>query len=314
MERAAQLLAIALLALPAASGAVTLNPISQNREVAIEIQVRTDTCWFPEYPPTVGCDDVWNPPTSTTLDDYADSESAPDFGPFVATAMDPNFSDTSTWQSSTISPTGLAASGIWQGFADGSMSFIGPPIQLLQVTEHHITENRYAVSFELSRAASFSLTGALSVVWGFGNNNASIELVGPGPTPVAGIELQVHRDCDWNVLNYVCRASLSQNGLLAPGVYTLSVFGRTTAQSYIVLHPETEGAFGNFDVEFLIAPPAVPVLPPGGAVFLGAALVAAVAAARRLPAHRGPERRPHASGEKGKETALEDTARRPFLA
>jgi hypothetical protein len=290
MARVAEFLAIALLALPAASGAVSLDPISQDREVAVEIQVRTDTCPPPSEPPN-GCYEPGNPPTSTAFDDYADIESAPDFGPFVATAMDPAFSDTSTWQSSSISPSALLASGTWASWADASLSFIGPPLELLQVTERHVNQNRYEVTFELSQTAAFSLTGALELlVWGE-VGNASIELVGPGGTRVTGIDLDLDSvECYLN-LGEVCEASLSESGLLAPGVYTLRAFGGSVAQSFIGSH--SDGSEGSFDVELLIEPPPVPALPPGGAVLLGGALVAAVGAARRLPARRGSGHRRH---------------------
>jgi hypothetical protein len=205
------------LALPAASGAVTLSPVSQDREVSVEIRVTTETCPPPSEPP-FGC----FPPTSTTIDDYSDSDSAPDFGSFTATATDPSFTSTESWQSSSISPLALLASGTWNSHAESSVTFIGPPIEMVLVTEHHVSQNRYEVSFELNQTAAFSLTGALALLMFGDDANASIDLVGPGETPVTGIDLQLGSgECDWANQGEMCEASLSESGLLAPGIYTL---------------------------------------------------------------------------------------------
>jgi len=146
----------------------------------------------------------------------------------------------------------------------------------------------YEVTFELTRTVAFSLTGGLVVdTTAFaGDDNAAIELIGPGATPVAGIDFSAWRDCDFTGSN-VCSTEmlLSEAGELAPGVYTLRAWGSAFAGSFI-----SSGGMGiedivsgSFTVELLIAPP-VPALPPGGAVLLGGALVAALGAVRRLPA------------------------------
>lgn len=294
MLRITAFLAMALLALPAASGAVTLSPISQDREVAIEIRVTTETCAFPPYPP-VGCYEPGNPPTSSTFVDYSDSDSAPDFGAFTATAMDPGFALTESWQDSSISPLALLASGTWGSAADASVTIIpGPPIELLHVTERHVTENRYEVTFELSQTAAFSLSGALEIlVWGEAGN-ASIELVGPGGTPVTGIELELYSgECDLD-FGEVCEAALSEGGLLAPGVYTLRAYGHSVAHNTGDGSSEPgDATIGSFDVELVIDATPVPALPPGGAVLLGSGLLAAFGALRR---GSGCERRSQTRG------------------
>jgi hypothetical protein len=280
------LLAIVLLSLPAASGAVTLDPISQDRRVDVAIQVKTMVCPYPEYPPIASCDE----PISTTYEDFSDADSALDFGAFDATAQVPEF-PTFAAQESSISPVSLTATGTWSGWADASFTWtIVPPdeIQLIHVTESHVTETHYEVTFELTRTVAFSLTGGLVIdttAFG-GDDNAAIELIGPGATPVAGIDFWAWRDCDFTGSN-VCSTEvlLSEAGELAPGVYTLRARGRAFADSSIGSggFPYEDIVSGSFTVELLIAPP-VPALPPGGAVLLGSALVAALGAVRRLPA------------------------------
>jgi hypothetical protein len=266
---------------------VTLDPISQDRRVDVAIQVVSKVCPYPEDFPLGYCGD----PISTTYEDYADADSALDFEAFDATAQVPEFTGTSATQDSSISPVSLAATGTWNGWADASCTMVfGPPngIQFIHVTESHVTETHYEVTFELTRTVSFSLTGGLVVDTTYfgGEDNAGISLIGPGATPVAGIDFWTWRDCDFTSENTCSKeVVLSEDGELAPGVYTLRAWGNASAGSFIAsgCWGVYDSVSGSFTVELLIAPP-VPALPPGGAVLLGGALVAALGAARRLRA------------------------------
>ena len=289
MIRVVVLLAIALLSLPAASGAVNLEPISQDRRVDVAIQVETKVCPIPEDPPIASCDE----PISTTYEDFADADSALDFGAFDATARVPEFS-TFAAQDSSISPVSLTATGTWGGWADASFTWIIVPpneIQLVHVTESHLTETHYEVTFELTRTVAFSLTGGLVInttAFG-GDDTAAIALIGPGATPVAGIDFSAWRDCDFTG-NNLCPTEvlLSEVGQLVPGVYTLRASARALAGSFISGggYGVGDSDSGSFTVELLIEQP-VSALPPGGVVLLGGALVAALGAVRRFP---GPPR------------------------
>jgi hypothetical protein len=278
---------IALACLPAASRAVSLDPISQDRAVEIDIRVRTDVCAPPEEPGEI-CD----PPLSRTFDDFADAESAPTFGVFSATAADPSFPFTNAIQDSSISATTLAATGSWLSFANASFYHytVPPPdlIHTVHITENHTVESRYEVAFELKRIVAFSLTGEIQLTaspFG-GNDNAAIALVGPGANMVASIDIDMHRDCDFNI-NVFCspQVSISQSGQLGPGVYTLRAYGRAAAASFLsgamLGNPVTDGDQGSFEVQLIIEAPPVPALPPGGAVLLGGGMLASLGAARR---------------------------------
>jgi hypothetical protein len=282
MKSVGSLFAIILLALPATSGAVTLDAISQSREVEIAIQVRTDICPFPTQPPN-GCDDWTNPPTSTTVDDYADVESAPGFGTFDAIANEPTFERTRAAQTSSISPTALVASGSWWGEAGVSLTPFGPPLQFLQVTESHVAQNHYEVTFELSGMVGFSLAGDLGLSEAIYENvdTAEISLVGPGGELIASLVLPDDGDCSLYNIPHYCLATVAKGGFLAPGVYTLRASGYSRSASWIgsTLPYEDWGA-GSFNVELLLTAPAVPALPPGGAALLGGGLVAAFGVVR----------------------------------
>ena len=287
MIRYVMLLAIALLSLPAVSGAVTLDPISQDRRVDVAVQVETKACPPPELPPLTSCPD----PIYITYEDFADADSAIDFGPFDATALAPGSHVT---QVSSISRVSLVATGTWSSYADASFNYIIVPpanLQFMHVTEDHLTASHYEVTFELTRTVAFSLTGSLfvnSTNFG-GNDNAAIALIGPGSTPVAGIDIWILRDCDF-LVNWTCtkEVTLSEVGQLAPGTYTLRASGRALAASGMAGSSAiSDSDSGSFTVALLIEPPPVPALPPGGALLLGGALVAALGAVRRSRARPG---------------------------
>jgi len=285
MLQIAVFFAMVWLALPAASGAVTLSTVSQDREVSVAIQVRTDVCPAPEDPPIARCDT----PLSTTIEDYADAESAPDFGDFSATAAHPDFPLTQAIQNSSISATALTVGGSWDSHADASFDYIIVPpseIQFIHVTEGHTVESRYEVSFELDRKAAFSLTGGIQLdttAWGE-DDTSEIALLGPGATAVASVDVDREGDCDFSSENTCSlQASISQSGQLGPGIYTLRAYGHAEVWSYIMSGgtPLSTGSHGSFDVALLIDEIPVPALPPGGAVLLAGGLLAAFGALRR---------------------------------
>src|SRR4029453_5185496 len=97
-----QRISLALLVALLPAGAQALTPISQQREVSLAIQRETRVCpldiQFPHCTP--------GPQTEITIENFSDSEAAPDLADFTATASVPGFAAS---QSDLVSTLGTSA-------------------------------------------------------------------------------------------------------------------------------------------------------------------------------------------------------------
>jgi urease beta subunit len=268
--------AAALAAGPASAG---IEVLSQERRVAVDIDVVEDT--FSSCIPliTPGC-----LPDSTTTANHPDSAEAPDTGPFLATANVPGFAATSASQDSEIGAWTIRASGSHAATAT-FWNTGGFPITFH--SEHHHVESRASVEFQLEEAVGYSLDGSVSTGGAiFSASSAWIRLVGPG-----GVVAEVQVDSDPDCIDPGCfsvgPAPLSASGVLAPGSYTLEAVASGLASG---AH-STSGSFGTavdgaFDVELVLDGPPVPSL-RGPALALLALLVWALGGRRLTRPQRG---------------------------
>lgn len=281
----ARLLGIALLCAALPGSAPALTPISQQREVSLEIERTTWVCPLDlQFPYCTGL-----PPTQVTVENFADSETAPDLADFTATAALPDFPNSSASLASTTSATMLAAQGSRHALSRPLSSVDLVNLQVTQVQDQQLTSSHYEMTFELTETTSYSLQATLSVdtTWFTPDDDASLSLVGPGGGGVASRDLLGSRDCDFSGdLECSLDASVAKTGVLAPGVYTLAA-ATTASAAGPVRYDDTD--FGSFDVSLALAPPVIPLLPPGSApllcVLLGAALAATGLCSRPAPTH-----------------------------
>lgn len=87
------------------------------------------------------------------------------------------------------------------------------------------------------------------------------------------------RDCDFG-LDPECLldASISETGMLAPGVYALRASTHGSASSAFRYNANDSG---SFELALELLPPAVPLLPQGGSALLGALLAGVALHVRR---------------------------------
>jgi len=267
------LLCLVLLCVGLPDSALAFTPISQQREVSLEIERETFVCtWtigFPYQCPT--------PYLGHTIENFSDAETAPDLADWSATAAVPEFPATSASLSSTTSPITLSAQGSRSAFARGILSADIPFVQFTMGGEDHDTSSHYEVSFDLSEATRYSLVGTLTAYTDFpwSSGQSSVSLTGPGGI-VVSTDLVVPRDCGEFECNLETPAAAE--GLLAPGTYTLTA---ATQAHTVGLHRYSENSSGSFQVSLTLVP-AVPLLPPAAAVLLAALLGAAPLVRRRV--------------------------------
>jgi hypothetical protein len=247
-----------------------LDLVSQDREVSVDIDIVEDffSSCIPFLDP--GCN-----PDSTTSTNFSGADSAPDAGPFVATANLPEFPATFANLDSEIGADGIRASGSHAATASFTNTG-GFPITFH--SEFHDVASRAVVTFQIDSSVPYSLTGSVTTGGAiFSTSSSYIRLTGPG-----GVIAQVRVDSDPDCTDPECFTvgpePLSASGVLDPGTYTFEALASGTAGG---AH-DTNGSFGtgvngSFDVELALAPP-VPALPAGALVFLGLVLGAAGAA------------------------------------
>lgn len=276
--------AVALLcALPAPSARASFQLLDEARSVSIEV-VHTED----EFSSCIPFLDPLCQPDSSTSSTSGDDHSAPDPGPWSATASLPAFPGTWASQDSTIGADTIVASGSHAGVSSYSNSG-GFPITL--VSEDHASASVFSASFQLSEPRSFQLTGSVTTEGGFlSSSQAFVRLTGPGAAIVAELQVASDPGCVDPSCATIGPESVDAAGMLTPGSYTLEA---SAAGSAAGTHGPS-GSFGSgqagaFDLTLQLAPPpAVPALPAWVAALLAAGLAAS---ARRVP--RGPPRPGH---------------------
>ena len=141
------------LAPPAARASFDLT--SQTRDVGVTVTQHTLSC----LPPPTGCSVL-----STTI--FSDSESAPDFSPFSATASVSPFTTIFSTQASTLSATSLVAQG--NGTHSGSGTLTTPPNIYTTVESTSATLHR--VGFDVDAATPYRLSGSARSTGGLSAN------------------------------------------------------------------------------------------------------------------------------------------------
>jgi hypothetical protein len=260
-------LALLVALLPA--GAQALTPISQQREVSIAIERETRVCplnlQFPHC--TTG------PQTEITIENFSDSEAAPDLADFTATASVPGFAESSSDLVSTLGTSALTAEGSRTAWAPFGGGVDLPNGILTEIFEDHVTSSRYEVTFELTEATSYALEGTLEIytnVYSAAADDASLSLTGPGGQVIASLDLLGERDCVPPEIDCTLSASLSETGVLAAGTYTLAAATHGRAKT---LGHSPDSDSGSFALSLELSAPAVPLLPPAALPLLGAALL-----------------------------------------
>lgn len=247
---------IALLFALLPAGAQALTPISQQREVSLAIERETRVCPinfdFPPCPP--------GPPSQITIENFADAETAPDLADFTATASVPGFASQASLVTTT-SASALVAEGSRTGVAPFGSIVDLPGGTITDIYQEHVTSSRYEMSFELTEATSYSLEGTLDLYTFFFDldEDASLSLIGPGGQVVASLDLVAERDCDLGEPECFLNGSVSESGVLQPGIYTLAAATNGRADK---IYRYGDSDSGSFAVSLDLSPPAVPLLPP----------------------------------------------------
>ena len=203
-----------LLAAPAA--AFTL--LAQEREVAVAIERRTLVCPINfQFPPC-----PFGPPSQITIENFSDSETAPDLSDFSATASVASFPSSHATLTSTAGASSLEAHGSRSAYAQFGGSFSFPNGTITNIYQTHDTQSRYEMSFELTEPTGYTLNGSLHVVASWFtpvDEVASLVLTGPAGV-VASLDLDGARDCEFTgeVIDCVLDDSVAQSGILEPGV------------------------------------------------------------------------------------------------
>lgn len=279
--------AVLLLAATARADAFVLD--SQSRSVEIEI-LHTEAT----YESCIPISDPLCQPTSYQATPYQSSASAPDAGPWTASAELAAFPDTSAQQDSEIDPNLLHAAGSHQGTSHYALIGSFP---LTVVREDHSGSTTFSATFTLATAHPFTLAGSLAAGGGlFSGASTVVRLSGAGGV-VAEVVAESDPDCADPECHAVGPLPVDARGTLAPGSYTFEAIASGTAGGYV----SGAGAFGSaydgaFDVTLDLSPPAVPALPLAPALALAGGLVAA--ARRALP--RGRSRPPGAIGARAR--------------
>ena len=256
-------MALLVALLPAVAPALT--PISQQREVSLAIERETRVCpinfQFPPCPP--------GPPSQITIENFDDAEAAPDLWDWSATASVPGFASQVSLVSTTSAST-LVAEGSRTGIAPFGGDIDLEAGTLTDILQEHVTSSRYEMSFELTEVTSYSLEGTLELYTVFSPyDDASLSLIGPRGQVVASLDLDALRDCELGELECSLNGSVSESGVLQPGIYTLAAATNGRADK---IYRYGDSDSGSFAVSLELSPPAVPLLPPALLPLLGALL------------------------------------------
>jgi hypothetical protein len=259
---------------PAAAG--TLTAVAQTRRVEVSVD-ETTTVWETGIP---GVD----PPTSTSVENFGDSTTAPDFTPFSAAASVPEFPNSSATQQSEVGASSIAASGSHTGVVAIESNFTPPP-PFSQINETHDTESLFSVTFELTAACDYALTGSVSTSGGINALSQSrIRLTGPDSAVIAEIEVISDPGCVDSSCFNVGPVSIDEIGTLSPGLYTLEAEASGTATGFysMATGDVTISNGGQFNLQLLLASQ-VPALPLWtGVAFAALLALASAATLRRL--------------------------------
>jgi hypothetical protein len=241
-----------------------------------------------------------DPPAATPMADHADALAAPGFGPFSASASSASppaagsaapAGSSSAWQTSSLAPGGVTASGSFSTAGDAEVvdaptlaalnALLLPPVPyilgLLGGTESGASG--LEVEFEVGVPTPYHITGSLTLAPGFvgqiphpASGSGRIELTGPS----GSVELlDVPFGCG-------CTQELDAQGVLAPGSYTL----RADVSGGTNVHCDLNGCIdrtmsGSFELELALTAPVVPGPSRAWLSLLGVALAATAAHAVR---------------------------------
>jgi len=255
------------LAPPALAGG--FDPATQSRSVDVTITQRTLQCV-----PPFGCSELGSSMQS-------DSEVAPDFLPFSATAQVPPFTQISATQDSAISVPLIAARGDTVSAGSGALSsFPG----IFTTTESE-SSSTFSTSFDVDVGTPYQLTGTVSVTGGLtAAALARVRLWTSGGTLIAEMSAETDPGCQDASCATVGPFPLDQTGVLFSGAYVLEAEATGEAAPFFFA--------GNFlpllstaHYEVALSAQAVPSLGHAGlaALVLLLALTAATSRLRRQP-------------------------------
>jgi len=252
------------LAAPVA-GAAGFAFTAQSRSVSVTITQRTLACW----PPPTGCSVI-------TTTNYADSEGAPDFSPFSATASVAPFTAIFATQASTLSASTLVAQG--NGTHSGSGGLSTPPNTYATVESTSATLHR--VSFDVDAATPYRLSGSARSTGGLSANATTrITLKTSGGATLAEVVAATDPNCQDPGCATVGPLPVASYGVLAPGSYVLEVEASGAASPFYFA-----GSFlaltSTWDYDVRLDEVQAPALSPAGLALLVLALSLAARAAR----------------------------------
>ena len=207
----------------------------------------------------------------------SDSESAPGFAPFTATAEVPPFTMFAD-QDSSIGATRIEANGGSETSGSGGLS--SPP-NIFTVTDSEAA-SRFSTTFAVAAVTPYRLSGSVMSTGGLSANATSaIRLKTSGGAVIAEVSAVTDPNCQEQSCAEVGPIPLIHVGVLAPGSYVLEAEASGQAAPFFFA-----GNFfgltstGHYDV--VLAVTEVPALSGGALGVLTALLgVAGVAAARR---------------------------------
>lgn len=260
------------LAAPVA-GAAGFSFTTQARSVAVTITQTTLTC----MPPPSGCS-----PISSSQE--SDSETAPDFSPFSATAVVPTVPQSFATQDSTLSAASIIAHGNNEGASGGG--FVAPP-NIFGATQSALS-NSFSTGFSVAAPMPYRLSGSVAASGGLSANTTTrVTLKTSGGAVIAEVIAASDPDCQDNACFEVGPLPIASYGVLAPGAYVLEAVATTSASPfYFAGNFIGLGSSGAYEVT--LAEVAAPALSRGGVAALVAGLaLAALAALRRGVRPRG---------------------------
>jgi hypothetical protein len=270
--RAARVAAFALAGLVVGTGAsaVGFTPTSQDRSVEVASTLSTLQC----MPPPSGCTPIAPPVNSS------DSESAPDFSPFVATAALPG--GYAATQDSSLSSTSISAQG--SAAHSGSGAYFSPPPGGAHVSNGS-SDSHFEVAFDVDTPTPYRLHGHVSANGGLtANTVSSIRLRTAGGTVIEEVVAATDYNCQDSGCAQVGPLPIHREDVLAPGSYVLEASSAgSAAPFFFALNFYDLASTGSYDVTLAIVE--VPALPPFAlaGLALGLSLAAApfLARARR---------------------------------
>lgn len=267
--RAARVVALALAGLAAgpAASAVGFDVTSQDRSVEVASTLNTLQC----MPPPSGCTPIAPPVNSS------DSESAPGFSPFVATASLPG-GYTAT-QDSSLSTASISAQG--SALHSGAGAYFSPPPGGAHVTNGS-SDSHFEVAFDVDAPTPYRLHGSVSANGGLSANTVSqIRLRTAGGTLIEEVVAATDYNCQDSGCAQVGPLPIHRVDVLAPGSYVLEASSAGSASPFFfALQFFSLASTGSYDVTLALVE--VPALPPFalGGLALALSLAAAPFLAR----------------------------------